>query len=128
MLQTVDMSRGIFSILHTSFHINRAQTPMIINRRTKANEDCSVENSRTGVSGPPNIPSTCCMSGCANCVWLDYAEETVKYYDALGETMNFQNLIDEVSKNIDDPMIKAFITMELKSKYIFSSRNKSNDK
>eukprot|EP00092_Neocalanus_flemingeri_P010500 GFUD01011313.1.p1 GENE.GFUD01011313.1~~GFUD01011313.1.p1 ORF type:complete len:144 (-),score=44.34 GFUD01011313.1:81-512(-) len=70
-------------------------------------------------TGPPCLPSTCCMSGCANCVWLDFAEETVNYYKDMGEEMEFTALLKEVEKNIDDPMIKAFITMELKSKYLF---------
>ena len=77
----------------------------------------SEEDSQT--DGPPSLPSTCCMSGCANCVWLDFAEETVNYYEAMGEKMEFTTLLKQVEKNIDDPMIKAFITMELKSKYLF---------
>jgi len=67
----------------------------------------------------PSLPTTCCMSGCANCVWLDYADEMVSYYKLKGEQMDFGSLLREVEKNIDDPMIKAFITMELKSKYLF---------
>lgn len=67
----------------------------------------------------PSLPTTCCMSGCANCVWLDYAEDMVQHYHLMGEEMDFPSLLREVQKNIDDPMIKAFITMELKSKYVF---------
>jgi len=69
--------------------------------------------------GPPTLPNTCCMSGCANCVWLDYAEEVVRFYKNRGEQMDFASLLREVDRNIDDPMIKAFIKMELKSKYLF---------
>ena len=29
---------------------------------------------------PPSLPTTCCMSGCANCVWLDYANDVVDFY------------------------------------------------
>jgi len=71
---------------------------------------------------PPELPSTCCMSGCANCVWLDYAEETVKYYENLGMKMELEELLNTVDDNIQDPLVKAFIRMELKSKYLFGSK------
>ena len=35
---------------------------------------------------PPSLPTTCCMSGCANCVWLDYADEVVEYYCKRGQS------------------------------------------
>ena len=38
--------------------------------------------------GPPELPSTCCMSGCANCVWLDYADEVVRF--VRGNRINLQ--------------------------------------
>eukprot|EP00090_Calanus_glacialis_P028474 TRINITY_DN45726_c0_g1_i1.p1 TRINITY_DN45726_c0_g1~~TRINITY_DN45726_c0_g1_i1.p1 ORF type:complete len:136 (+),score=40.75 TRINITY_DN45726_c0_g1_i1:32-439(+) len=94
-------------------------------KSTKVSRDSSVDKTESApeqppaVAGPPSLPSTCCMSGCANCVWLDFAEETVQYYKEMGEEMEFTALLREVEKNIDDPMIKAFITMELKSKYLF---------
>ena len=59
------------------------------------------------------------MSGCANCVWLDYAEEMVRYYEALGKKMELSELLNTLDENVDDPMVKAFLTMELKSKYLF---------
>ena len=59
------------------------------------------------------------MSGCANCVWLDYAEEMVRYYEALGKKMELSELLNTLDNNVDDPMVKAFLTMELKSKYLF---------
>ena len=60
--------------------------------------------------------------GCANCVWLDYAEETVKYYENLGMKMELEELLNTVDDNIQDPLVKAFIRMELKSKYLFGSK------
>ena len=32
----------------------------------------------------------------------------------------WQDDTDTVDKNVDDPMVKAFVKMELKSKYLFS--------
>ena len=41
----------------------------------------------------------------------------VKYYEKKGEDINYTQLIKDVESNIDDPMVKAFIKMELKSKF-----------
>ena len=68
----------------------------------------------------PTLPGPCCMSGCANCVWLDYAEEMVTYYQSLGKKMELTELLHTLEDNVDDPMVKAFLKMELKSKYHFS--------
>ena len=65
---------------------------------------------------PPEPPGNCCMSGCANCVWLDYAEEMTTFYRSKGESIPKEKLLQEVESQITDPMIKAFILLELKSK------------
>ena len=67
--------------------------------------------------GPPPLPTTCCMSGCANCVWLDYADAMVSYYSARGQGVALQDLLTTMRSNVEDPMVKTFIEMELKSKY-----------
>ena len=88
-------------------------------RSCSSSSDCREE---AGAGGPPSLPGTCCMSGCANCVWLDYAEEMVKYYETLGKKMELSELLNTLDDNVDDPMVKAFLTMELKSKYLFNKK------
>ena len=53
----------------------------------------------------------------SNCVWLDYADEMMKYYEARGEKLDLNVVLKEIEENIEDPMIKSFIKMELKFKY-----------
>jgi len=54
-------------------------------------------------------PTNCCMSGCANCVWIQYAE---RLSDAMeGSDLNLQRTILE---KVQDPNMKAFLTMELR--------------
>ncbi|XP_076054753.1 uncharacterized protein LOC143033331 [Oratosquilla oratoria] len=59
-------------------------------------------------SGPPEAPSTCCMSGCANCVWIDYADALAKYYKDGGKKAK-----EAIEKEVTDPNMKAFLTLEL---------------
>lgn len=59
----------------------------------------------------PEEPTTCCMSGCANCVWIEYAE---KVKNVLGDKDS--RYIELVLEKIQDPNMKAFLSMELKSK------------
>ncbi|KAL1495012.1 hypothetical protein ABEB36_010502 [Hypothenemus hampei] len=60
---------------------------------------------------PPEEPTTCCMSGCANCVWLDYAEKLTEYYKDGGEKS-----VKEINDRISDPNIKAYLLHEIRMK------------
>ena len=40
-----------------------------------------------------------------------------RYYEARGEETSVEQLLKEVDENLGDEMIKAFIKMEIKSKY-----------
>lgn len=54
-------------------------------------------------------PTNCCMSGCANCVWIQYAEllsEKLKDSDE-----DVQKIIMD---KVQDPNMRAFLSMELR--------------
>lgn len=57
----------------------------------------------------PEAPVTCCMAGCANCVWLEYADKLTAYFKDGGE-----RAIKEINEKVDDPSIKAFLLQELR--------------
>jgi len=52
------------------------------------------------------------MSGCANCVWIEYAEQ-VKTLLADNES---KKVVQQILDKIQDPNMKAFLSMELKSR------------
>lgn len=54
-------------------------------------------------------PTTCCMSGCANCVWIEYAEKLSKRLQDGGDKAK------EAIMKMSDPNMKAFLLTELKS-------------
>lgn len=60
----------------------------------------------------PKEPTTCCMSGCANCVWIEYAEK-VKHILVDNDSEQIRKMVLD---KIQDPNMKAFLSMELKSK------------
>lgn len=57
----------------------------------------------------PEEPTTCCMSGCANCVWLEYAEKMSEHFKDGGTTV-----IKEINEKVNDPNIRAFLLQELR--------------
>ena len=82
---------------------------------TNGNKDVQSHTLKTvsvvpGKGPPPEPPITCCMSGCANCVWIDYADELKAYYNDGGEKAM------KAVENIEDPSLKAFIKLELSLK------------
>lgn len=60
----------------------------------------------------PEEPTTCCMSGCANCVWIEYAEKLKKLMADSDSKRVAQIIVDKIK----DPNMKAFLSVELKSK------------
>lgn len=61
-----------------------------------------------GKGMPPEPPVDCCMSGCANCVWIMYANELKKYYEKDGN----ERAKREIEK-IENPSLKMFLKLEL---------------
>lgn len=57
-----------------------------------------------------NPPTTCCMSGCPNCVYIAWAE-------ALSKKMSSSDpkIAKKVLESVDDPSMRAFLQMELRT-------------
>lgn len=58
----------------------------------------------------PEEPTNCCQSGCANCVWVKYAEEMSAIFKDGGAKAQ-QIILEKVT----DPGMKAFLQMELRN-------------
>ncbi|MCL4127352.1 UNVERIFIED_CONTAM: hypothetical protein GTU68_006614 [Idotea baltica] len=65
----------------------------------------------SGTQQIPAQPTTCCMSGCPNCVWLDYAEELRRHF--LDGNVRARKAIE---RDVQDPNLKAFLLFELQLK------------
>ena len=90
-----------------------------MNRRPAAPQMNGILNKNycsTSSNIPPEPPTTCCMSGCANCVWLDHAEDLIEYYDKKG--LNKEKILEDIESQVSDPMIKAFVKLEIKSRIL----------
>ncbi|XP_043479314.1 uncharacterized protein LOC122509370 [Leptopilina heterotoma] len=55
------------------------------------------------------VPTSCCMSGCANCVWIQYAERVSQLLKESDKDFN-KIIMDKV----EDPNMRAFLEMELR--------------
>jgi hypothetical protein len=71
-------------------------------------------------SSIPSPPTTCCMSGCHNCVWIKYAHELSQIYQ------NSEKANQEVLNQIEDVNLKAFIQLELKWNAQTKEKNEKN--
>ena len=62
---------------------------------------------------PPDPPSAglCCMSGCANCVWIMHAEELIKFYKKSGDAK--KKILELIDKEVEDESLKAYLKFEI---------------
>lgn len=57
----------------------------------------------------PPPPTNCCMSGCANCVWIQYAEEVSSKLRGGSDAVR-----EIIMKEVQDPNMRSFLEMELR--------------
>ncbi|CAG4979336.1 unnamed protein product [Colias eurytheme] len=54
-------------------------------------------------------PSACCQSGCANCVFIVWAEALTQKMENAGP-----EIAEKILKMVDDPSMRAYLELELR--------------
>ena len=83
---------------------------------TRATSNDSTDSSDTLLTRLEPPTNLCCMEGCVNCVWIEYVENMAKEYSRKNQTLDIQEIIDQIENDISDPNVRAFIILEVKSK------------
>ncbi|KAK3593645.1 hypothetical protein CHS0354_025536 [Potamilus streckersoni] len=76
---------------------------------TSSHRNNTFVNIVPGKGCPPEPPLDCCMSGCANCVWIRFAEDLKKYYSAEDAR---DKMLEEI-ESLENTSLKMFLKMEL---------------
>ena len=114
-----DIDKNISSVLHkvnkaesrgrvSDVSVDDAALSTYIQENVSESQASSSRDIIPGKGMPPEPPVDCCMSGCANCVWIMYANELKQYYEKDGT----ERAKKEIEK-IENPSLKMFLKLEL---------------
>ena len=97
-------------VQHTDDTDNELDRPMYGASTETSAEICNMMDVASLPQKGPQLPTSCCMSGCANCVWIEYVEELARYYKDGGDKAK------EAIRRIPDHNLRAFLEIELRFK------------
>lgn len=92
-------------------YTNKLKTVINALNQAKFFSSCSQGSESSSEDTLPDPPTNCCMSGCSNCVWIDYAQSLVDHYKDGGAKARA-----DIERLVTDPSLKMFIKLELVSK------------
>lgn len=75
----------------------------VVTSGRKIHQSCAPE--------PPD-PTTCCGSGCANCVWTEYVTELMRYHN--GRPLH--EILDEIDRVISNIGLREFVKAEIRAR------------
>ncbi|CAD6994232.1 unnamed protein product [Ceratitis capitata] len=58
----------------------------------------------------PPEPKPCCLAGCTNCVWVEYANKMADLLNGYDERAQ-----EIILSKVPDPVLRSFLKVELKS-------------
>ena len=58
----------------------------------------------------------CCMEGCINCVWLEYADSLINDCKEKLTPIDIQSLLEKIERDVDNPNVRSYLKFEIQSK------------
>ncbi|CAJ0929205.1 unnamed protein product, partial [Mesorhabditis belari] len=95
-------SAGSTPIIHVGTDVIRVSTSKIAPRTDIDDE--------LGNRPRPPVDGECCGQGCQKCVWIEYGNDLIDYYQSHPD----KDAISRIESEIKDPVVRAFVMAELK--------------
>ena len=74
-------------------------------------------NSKVTVNKTIEPPiNQCCMEGCINCVWLEYADSLINNCKEKLTPIDIQSLLEKIERDVDNPNVRSYLKFEIQSK------------
>lgn len=108
------MNVGVLRILRTALRVRVGRHTSPLFARPTDIRTTSFDAVKSTI---PDPPTNCCMSGCANCVWIEYANQ-------LGHILQDRSeAAQQILNVIEDPSLRIFLSIELKDRLLANNKS-----